>query len=206
MSIVVGTGVQIHVEMPLEAIVRLLGDNENKVEMSLNRIQSILPIPTDPSRPIQIYHPSFPDFITSRERCPDFLFYVDSSIHERRLALQCLDILNNQLSEYIETLLKPTVEVSSVPREALLRTIPLKVQYACQFWAIHITFSSMDNSDDKLMEWMDLFSSTMLLRWVVTMCILDALSETISATRSMQQWIVSLASPVSISSINSLAG
>ncbi len=203
---VIGTVIRLRSEMPLDSIADFLGEREIVVKMALNRIQSIIPIPTDLSQPIQIYHPSFPDFITSRERCPDSLFYVDSSIHERRLALQCLDILNNQLSEYIETLLKPTVEVSSVPREALLRTIPLKVQYACQFWAIHITFSSMDNSDDKLMEWMDLFSSTMLLRWVVTMCILDALSETISATRSMQQWIVSLASPVSISSINSLAG
>src|SRR5258707_13835739 len=99
--------------------------------MALNRIQSIIPIPTDLSQPIQTYQPSCPEFITRWERCPASLFYVDSSIHERRLALQCLDILNNQLSEYIETLLKPTVEVSSVPREALLRPIPLKVQYAC---------------------------------------------------------------------------
>src|SRR5258707_4236116 len=69
MKIVVGTVVQLHSEMLLEAIVCFLGDNENKVEMSLNCIQSILPIPTDPSQPIQIYHPSFPDFVTSREHC-----------------------------------------------------------------------------------------------------------------------------------------
>src|SRR5260370_9682504 len=143
MSIVVGTGVQIHVEMPLEAIVRFLGINENKVEMSLNRIQSILAIPTDPSRPIQIYHPSFPDFVTSRERCPDFRFYVDTSTHERRLALRCLDILNKQLSEGVETLLKPTEEADAVSKDTVLRTIPQEVQYACRFWAVHVAFSEM---------------------------------------------------------------
>ncbi len=64
----------------------------------------------------------------------------------------------------------------------------------------------MSNNDKELMERVDLFSSTMLLRWVVSMCILDALSDTIAATRSLQQWIVSPALPMSISSTNSLVG
>src|SRR5258708_5681874 len=139
MKIVVGTVILLCSEMPLDTIVRFLGDEENKVEMALNRIQSIIPIPTsDRSRSIQIYHPSFPDFVTSRERCPDSRFYVDTSTHERRLALRCLDILNNQLSKDIETLLKPTEEASSLYRDALLRTIPLEVQYACRFWAVEL--------------------------------------------------------------------
>ena len=88
---------------------------------------------------------------------------MDTSIRERRLALHCLNILNNHLSKEIETLLKPTEEASSVPRDTLLHAIPLEVQYACRFWAIHVTFSSLDNSDKELMERVDLFSSTMLL-------------------------------------------
>src|SRR5260221_12923863 len=140
---VIGTVIRLRSEMPLDAIVRFLGAREIMVKMALNQIQSIIPIPSDLSRPIRIYHPSFPDFITSWERCPDSLFYVDTSIHERRLALHCLDILNNHLSNEIETLLKPTEEASSVPRDALLRAIPLEVQYACRFWAIHVTFSSL---------------------------------------------------------------
>src|SRR5258708_5211771 len=48
-NVVVGTVIQLHSEMSLDAIVRFLGDDENKVEMALNRIQSIIPIPTDRS-------------------------------------------------------------------------------------------------------------------------------------------------------------
>ncbi len=179
--------------MPLEAIVRFLGDDGNMVEMALNRIQSIIPVPTDPSRPIQIYHPSFPDFVTSRERCPDSRFYVNTSTHERRLALQCLDILNNRLSEGVETLLKPTGKASAMSKDSVLRTIPQEVQYACRFWAVHVAFSAMDNNDEDLMKRLDLFPSTMLLRWVVSMCIIHAISDAIAATHSMQQWMVSLA-------------
>ncbi len=206
MNSVIGTVILLHSEMPLEAITSFLGDDGNMVEMALNRIQSIVPIPTDPLRPIQIYHPSFPDFITSRERCPDSRFYVDTLTHDRRLALQCLDILNNRLSEKVETLLKPTEEADAVSKDTVLRTIPQEVQYACRFWAVHVAFSSMDNNDEELMKRLDLFSSTMLLRWVVSMSILHVISDALDAACSMQQWIVSLAFLMAISSTNDLVG
>ncbi len=64
------------------------------------------------------------------------------------------------------------------------RTIPREVQYACRFWAVHVALS--DNGDEELMERLDLFSSTMLLRWVVSMCLLHAISDAIAAARSIQ--------------------
>src|SRR5260221_3491921 len=142
----IGTVTRLRSEMPLKAIVRFLED-EGEIVRALNRIQSIVPIPTDPSRPIQIYHPSFPDFVTSQERCPDSRFHVDTSTHERQLALQCLDILNHRLSEKVETLLKPMQKADAVSRDTVLRTIPQEVQYACRFWAAHVAFSSMDYND-----------------------------------------------------------
>ncbi len=203
---VIGTVTQLRSEMTLKTIVGFLGDEGKIVRSALSHIQSIIPIPTDPSRPIQIYHPSFPDFVTSQERCPDPRFYVDTSTYERRLALQCLDILNHRLSEKVETLLKPMQKADAVSRDTVLRTIPQEVQYACRFWAAHVAFSSMDKNDEELMKSLDLFSSTMLLRWVISMCILDAISDTIDAARSMQQWMVSLAFLMSISSTNNLVG
>ncbi len=207
MAIIIGTIIRLRSEMPLEVIARILEQDEDRVRTALNPIQSLIPIPTDPSRPIQIYHPSFPDFVTSRERCPDSRFYVDTLTHERRLGLQCLDILNHRLSEGVETLLKPTDEADTVSKDTVLhRVIPQEVQYACRFWALHVAFSSMDDSDDELMERLDLFSSTMLLRWVVSMCILGTISDAIAAARAMQQWTVSPAFLMSISSTNNLVG
>ena len=103
-------------------------------------------------------------------------------------------------------LVKLTEEASSVPRDTLLHMIPLEVQYACRFWAVHTASSSVDNSDENFMGKLDTFSSTMLLRWVTSMCILNAVSDAIAATRSVQQWMVNLASLVSNSSADSLVG
>ena len=191
MQILVGTIVRLRSEMPLDVIGQFL--EMGPVATTLGRIQSIIPIPRDTSRPIQIYHLSFPDFITSRERCRDSRFYVDIPSHEMRLALRCLDILNSGLSEDVDKLLKPTEETSVLSKEAVLRTIPLEVQYACRFWAVHVTFQPVSRTTgDELMTKLDIFSSKMLLRWVVAMCTLGAISDAITATRTMQQWIVSL--------------
>ena len=200
---VIGTIVRLRSEMPVDAIGRFLDDEA--VETTLDRIQSIIPVPTDPLRPVQIYHPSFLDFITSCERCTDHRFHVDAPTHERRLALRCLDILNRQLSEGVDTLLKPTETLSSVSKEAVLAVIPLEVQYACRFWAVHATFQPMDPGDEELASRLDKFSSTMLLRWVVALCILDAISDAVAAARAVQKWIVSLA-PLSISLADSFLG
>ena len=139
MRIVIGTVFRLRSEMPLEAIGRFLG--KGTVKMFLGRIQSIIPIPTDASRPIQFYHPSFPDFVTNRERCHHSQLYVNIPDHERQLALRCLDILNSHLSKNIDLLLMPTEDLSVVSKEAVLRTIPPEVQYACRFWQSMLHFS-----------------------------------------------------------------
>ncbi len=37
----------------------------------LVHIQSIIPLPQDPEGKVEIYHPSFPDFITDSSQCHD---------------------------------------------------------------------------------------------------------------------------------------
>ena len=204
MQILVGTIVCLRSEMPLDIIGQFL--KMRSVVTTLGRIQSIIPIPTDTSQPIQIHHPSFPDFITSRERCPDSRFYVDIPSHERRLALRCLDILNYELSEDIDELLRPTEEVSVLSKEVVLDTIPLDIQYACRFWAVHVTYKSKGRNENELRTRLEQFSSTMLLRWVVTMCILGGISDAVAASRTMQQWIVRLTSAVSVLPAHDMSG
>ena len=190
--------------MPLEIIGQFL--EMDPVATTLGRIQSIIPIPTDTSQAVQIYHPSLPDFITSKERCPDSRFYVDIPRCERRLALRCLDILNHQLSEDIDELLKPTEEVSALSKEVVLCTIPLEVQYACRFWAVHVAYNSKGGSDSELGMRLEKFSSTVLLRWVVTMCILGATLDVVATARTMQKWIVSSTPAMSILPADDMSG
>ena len=192
MKTTIGTIVRLRSEMPLEAIERFLGGDA--VRIALGRIQSIIPIPTNSSHPVQIYHPSFPDFITSWERCGDKRFHVNVLEDEKRLALCCLDILNHKLSGDAEKLLKPTEKISALSKEAVLSFIPPEVQYACRFWAAHITFQSVEHSNEELVTRLEAFSSTMLPQWVVAMSILGGISSAITAARTVQQWMVSLES------------
>ena len=199
MRIVMGTIVRLRSEMPLGALCRFL--EKIPVRNTLDRIQSIIPVPADPLQLVQIYHPSFPDYITSRERCTNSQFHIDVATHERRLALRCLDTLNSQLSKEVESVLRPTEKISAVSKETVLGMVPLEVQYACRFWAVHVAFRPMDHDDEELVSKLEKFSSTMLLRWVIAMCILGSLSDAVAATRTMQKWIVS-STPIVFISVN----
>ena len=179
---------------------------EDTVKVTLGWIKSIIPIPTDSSRPVRIYHPSFPDFITSWEHCPHIDFYVSIPSHETRLAIRCLDILNSTLSKDVETLLKPTEDMSTLSKEAVVRMIPLEVQYACRFWAIHVSFQPMEHCNTDLLMKLEAFSSTMLVRWVIGMSILGGVSDAITAARTVQQWMVSLESIRGMSPTHRLSG
>jgi len=65
--------------------------------------------------------------------------------------------------EDADNLLKLTEEISVLSKEAVLDVIPLEVQYACRFWAVHMAFQSVDHHDDELVGRLDTFSSTKLL-------------------------------------------
>src|SRR5258708_26015684 len=53
----------------------------------LVHIQSIIPLPQDPEGKVEIYHPSFPYFITDSSRCHDARFRVVVAMCERPISL-----------------------------------------------------------------------------------------------------------------------
>src|SRR5258706_10510150 len=59
----------------------------------LVHIQSVIPLPQDSEGIVEIYHPSFPDFITDSSRCHDDRFRVDVAGCERQMSLHCLELL-----------------------------------------------------------------------------------------------------------------
>ena len=66
----------------------------------LIHVQSVIPLPQDPEGKVEIYHPSFYDFITNGSQCDDDRFRVDVAKHERWMALHCLELLAS-LSECV---------------------------------------------------------------------------------------------------------
>jgi hypothetical protein len=59
---------------PLSAIAlsRLLRFSREDIDLTFNSLHAILDILKDPTRQLRLHHPSFRDFLLSKDRCGDF--------------------------------------------------------------------------------------------------------------------------------------
>jgi hypothetical protein len=71
---------------------RLLHLPKEEVDQTFEDLYAILDIPKDPTRPLRVYHPSFRDFLLSKDRCGDF--WVDEKRAHQILASSCIQLMS----------------------------------------------------------------------------------------------------------------
>lgn len=73
-------------------------------------------------------HPSLHDYLSSR--CSTEPWSIDLEVHNKELAIHCIDLLDNRLKENICGL--------TLPYPIENETLPEAVPYAYKFWITHI--------------------------------------------------------------------
>jgi glutamate mutase epsilon subunit len=74
--------------LPAAALVKVISISRAQVTRTLERIQAILEVPKDTAGFIRLHHPSFRDFLLSKDRCGDF--WVDEKEAHQILAAGCI--------------------------------------------------------------------------------------------------------------------
>ncbi len=92
-QLVLGTVVLLRNPMSLQNLSKFVQIRD--IHRLLIHVQSVILLPQDPEGRVEIYHPSFYDFITDSSRCDDDRFRVDVAKHERWMALHCLELLTS---------------------------------------------------------------------------------------------------------------
>jgi hypothetical protein len=182
-------GAIVHVQKPLSiaSLAILLGSPEDEVEMDVRALAAVLLVPatsgpssmqpgtTAASAPsvtiapcaVQIFHPSFPDFLTTPARASCHLagrfLLVPEDYHEQ-LFRRCIEVMN---------LLLPTVDACDF-RDLLRFDFetsshePPALRYACTEWIFHLTRTCKSSV---LVEEVEQFSRTDILRrWIISRC------------------------------------
>jgi hypothetical protein len=133
------------VEEPLSiaALAQFMDVSELETAKAMGALAAFLFVPdtSDPAiATVQIFHPSFRDFLCDPERCCDLHFFVDTSYQHHALAHRCLGMLNQSLVRDICHLENPTRPNSKIPNltEQLQRHVPAAVRYASVFWPVHL--------------------------------------------------------------------
>ena len=67
----------------------------------MHSLHSVLLVPDNKEYPIQIFHKSFPDFITDPEQCKDIKFFINPSVYHQEILLSCLSLMEERLKRNI---------------------------------------------------------------------------------------------------------
>jgi hypothetical protein len=129
----------------------------------------------DETAPVRLFHPSFPEFVLSAERCRDERFLVGASEGHLHLAARCLDVMNMHLKENICNITDPSLLNNEVHllQHTLDRVAPAELRYACKYWHTHLRLADVTTSG--LVDGLNTFCTTHLLHWLELLSLLNEL-------------------------------
>jgi hypothetical protein len=161
---------------------RLLHTEE--VSQTLEDLHAILDIPGDKTYPLRLHHPSFRDFLLSRDRSENFC--VDEKQMHQILTAHCIHLMSETLKQDICNMHTPGSQVSQVESSHVEKCIPSEVQYACLYWVQHLQRSGVQlNNNDYIHQ----FLQVHFLHWLEALGWLGKTSEGILAILSLEALI-----------------
>ncbi|KAH7305384.1 heterokaryon incompatibility protein-domain-containing protein [Rhexocercosporidium sp. MPI-PUGE-AT-0058] len=128
---ILGSTVVLLSPLSTSALRRLLQVSKEDVDSTFNDLHAILDNPNDPTRQLRLHHPSFRDFLLSKDRCGDF--WVDKKEAHQQLATSCIQLMSQALKKDICDMRTPGTRASQVESSRLQECIPPGVQYACLY-------------------------------------------------------------------------
>jgi len=168
------------------SLVTLLGESISDISVLLDSLRSVLDVPENKYHQIRLLHPSFRDFLFSRERCSDYHFFIDIKTAHNNLARGCLELMNRSLRKDICYLGQPGTLAKDVEERIIQGYISSDLRYACCYWVQHLQTSG----SDLLFEDVYKFLKEHLLHWLEALIWLGKASEGVlllSALRSLVQ-------------------
>jgi hypothetical protein len=159
--------------LPVAALAAVAGVEERQCKMILRCLSSVLLYEHTSHEPVQLIHPSFPDFLTHDGRCTDARYFVDSTEYHSLLALRCLQIMNADLRRNICDLRDPFLLNSDIPDlgHLLDSNASIQLRYACKYWHVHVQLAGC--FDPNLITALDIFCTKHLLHWLELLSLIN---------------------------------
>lgn len=167
-----------------------LGDlvSKDDVEDVLQGLHAILDVPEDTAEPLHLHHPSFRDFLLSKDRCTDENFWVEEKGTHEKMASCCLKLMSapSGLRQDLCGLFKPGTLRSEVAEETVASSLPPELQYACRYWVEHLQRSQQSIVDGGAVH---VFLQTHLLHWLEAMSLIGETDECVRLLARLQALI-----------------
>jgi hypothetical protein len=152
----IGTIIILQHPLPVPSIVAMIIAHNRKYSMQalrtdLEALSSVIPVPQSDLDTVQIFHPSFPEFIQDRNRSRDHDLHVSSSDAHLRVATACLRLIKSQDIAGLRKCFNDNGTGSE----------PLR--YACTHWISHVMSASVI---PLLIEELEQFCERHIFHWI----------------------------------------
>lgn len=147
---IVGPIVILESPLSTSALARILQVSKDAVYSQLDMLHSVLSIPMSPESPVRLLHLSFREFLVDPEKREKNPFWVDERDTHKKMAINCLRVMNEHLRTDICRLGKPGKRRLSITVQATDSCMPPELQYSCLYWVYHIQQASqlLDDSSE----------------------------------------------------------
>ncbi|TCD61634.1 hypothetical protein EIP91_008140 [Steccherinum ochraceum] len=178
-----------------------------KVQDLLYHLYSIIDVSEDDVQPVRALHASLYDYLTDPGRRPPFLI-SPSATHAVLAAIsleRMLDIITHdnvcglQVGEDQDGI----KDFQSHIQDGRIRNALPALRYACQHWSQHLSASSC-TPDSRLLEALERFTSTCLLRWIEMLVIFGLLGKAVPMISTARKWLSTFKIPQTASNATSL--
>jgi hypothetical protein len=161
--------------------------SEKALRTDLEALSSVIPVPQTDIDPVQIYHPSFRDFIQDSNRCKGHSLHIPSSEASLSVAIACLRLVNKGLYRDMCETKDPTVMNRDIYdlRERLDHFVPESLRYACIHWTSHVVSALVTSP---LIKELKEFCQKNLFHWIELLSLLGNLSAAAYGLRRVLDW------------------
>jgi hypothetical protein len=168
--------------LSVKSLSRLLCVTEQQVDGTLKNLHAILDIQNDETNMLRLHHPSFRDFLLSKDRCTDSNFWVEEKQAHQMLAHSCIRLMSNSLRQDA-----PGTLVDKVERSRIEQQLPPELKYACLYWIQHLHKSGAQLHDN---DHVHQFLETHSLHWFEALGWMENVSKGIHAIISLEGLIL----------------
>ncbi len=88
---IIATVVLLRSPLSIADLAVFLSMTSDSIRKTLRHLHSVVLVPDGSKESIRFFHQSFPDYLRDKARCANKQFFVDVSMHENFMALQCMD-------------------------------------------------------------------------------------------------------------------
>lgn len=182
LKLVLGSLVVLFSQLSPYSLSKLLRIPANEIDETLEELHAIIKVPKIPKDPIRLHHPSFRDFLLTKERCE--AFWVDEKLAHQQLASYCIEMMLSSLDrDDICGLRDPGSLAADIEREKVDDCLPPEVQYACLYWVQHLQKGEYRLEDNGKVHG---FLKTHFLRWLEALSLIGKMREGVYAVIALE--------------------